>query len=283
MSVEKYVISKSSGNFTTFLNNVLQNLHDLAALGLYCYLMSLPPGWVFHKQQLCKHARIGRDKINRLLKVLEHHNLVHIVQVRDAQGRFAHFDVQVKDGSCFKINNLEECVQPHTEKPSTDNQSLVNRTYKENKKKEINNKILSAPDGAQDRFEDFWKVYPKKRNRKRSEMLWKRQNLNNIADKLISDVQKRCGTEWKGKAVQYIPDPSTYINGERWQDDVLPGETRQTYPQPIRNNELRCTVPDFIPSESKPMSDNDRKTGIVEMAGIMQKLGRKVPHRTCET
>lgn len=106
------------------------------ALGLYCYIASLAPGWEFHKDQLAKHGNIGRDKINSILKILEDHCLIKCVQIRDSKGKFSHFDLQVDDGTSFKIIELEKLSTPFTEKPLTANQLLDIRTYKRNNKKE---------------------------------------------------------------------------------------------------------------------------------------------------
>ena len=47
MSSDKYIIKKPAGNYTILLNKVLQKLNNYEALGLYCYLFSLPDEWEF--------------------------------------------------------------------------------------------------------------------------------------------------------------------------------------------------------------------------------------------
>ncbi len=75
------------------------------------------------------------------------------------------------------------------------------------------------------RFEEWWKVYPKKVGKKDCLKKWKARQLDGIADKLIGDVRRRIHTQkWKDG---YIPNPATYINGDRWEDEV-------EKPEPIR-------------------------------------------------
>jgi hypothetical protein len=168
MSVQKFIVGEKTSNFTTFSNKVLQGFNNYEALGLYAYLLSLPTGWEFYKDQLSTHGNIGRDKINKLLKILENHNLVRISQVRNVKGQFSHFDLQVLDGNDFKINNITENKEPFTEKPFTDNQLLDNSSYKRNinklnKKNKLNNKSFCVSRLSKDE-----KPKPKPKPKKKS-------------------------------------------------------------------------------------------------------------------
>lgn len=250
MSVQKYRICKGE-SFTSIPNRVLQNLPNYEALGLFAYLLSLPEGWIFHKKHLAEHAKIGRDKINRLLKILHTHALIDYVQTRDEKGAFAHLDLHVKDGRDFKINNLEEPVQPFTEKPLTDTQLLDNSTYKRNinkinKNNKINISCASESDArAIDYFDDFWKSYPVKKNKKRSKQIWDKKKYNDIAQLILSDIDKRKRLDNQWQDIQYIPHASTYLNGELWQDEIIPQTVKPKVNQ--KHNEIRSTVKEFGP------------------------------------
>jgi hypothetical protein len=86
-----------------------------------------------------------------------------------------------------------------------------------------NNKTI---DHLHDRFSDFWKIYPNKIGKKPCAKKWKVRNLNKIADKIIDDVKwrKENDEKWvKG----FVPNPLTYINQDRWEDDKqVSGEER---------------------------------------------------------
>lgn len=67
-------------------------------------------------------------------------------------------------------------------------------------------------------FDEFWKVYPRKDNKKKAAVTWNR--LSNKKRKLaFNDCQMR----FIGREKQFIMMPTTYLNGERWNDDP-PGE-----------------------------------------------------------
>ena len=74
-----------------------------------------------------------------------------------------------------------------------------------------------------DRFDDFWSVYPKKVKKQEAKKKWRSRNLGLKADSIIEDVENRKARDrrWLDG---FAPDPTTYINGSRWEDEI---ETRQ--------------------------------------------------------
>ncbi len=70
-----------------------------------------------------------------------------------------------------------------------------------------------------DRFSDFWNVYPIKKKKKTSHEIWKRKRLDSIADQLIQNVVT-CLKSDKRWLDGFIPDPTTYLNQERWDDEL---------------------------------------------------------------
>lgn len=99
---------------------------------------------------------------------------------------------------------------------------------------------------AQTRFMDFWNIYPRKKDKLRAMKAWDKAKLDEQADFIISDVKKRIDLDaaWKNK--QFIPHPSNYLNGERWNDEI--SETAES--KITAKNEIRSTVPWFKPQHS---------------------------------
>lgn len=75
-------------------------------------------------------------------------------------------------------------------------------------------------------FEKFWSAYPRKVKKKASFNVWKRMRLEGQSEMLIADVLRRVGEEieWRDG---FIPHPTTYLNQERWNDDVRSERPRQ--------------------------------------------------------
>jgi hypothetical protein len=235
MSVEKLIISKDASSFTTIPNKVLQGLQNMEALGLWCYLASLPPSWEFYKEVIREHCNLGRDKLDQLLKLLESHNLLSISVARDEKGKFSHLSVHIKNGEEFiSIENKKiKKKRPFTDLPLTDNQLLVNSSYKENINK-LNiktnkTKISPAPKVAEDRFQEFYDSYPKKKDREAAHKAWKKNKCNEIADRIIEDVKTRARLEQQWQDKQFIPYPSTYLNRKMWTDEIISSSSKKIY------------------------------------------------------
>ena len=82
----------------------------------------------------------------------------------------------------------------------------------------INNNIYSAFD-AKKAFESFWEIYPRKINKKKAEEKFlKICKDEETFNKIINAVKVQKKTEqWKN--IQYIPHPTTWLNGERWKNE----------------------------------------------------------------
>jgi len=71
-------------------------------------------------------------------------------------------------------------------------------------------------------FTEFWLLYPRKENGKKAEITFNRLSGKNQL-LAINDIK----TRYKNTERKFIPLPTTYLNGERW-DDELPNNTKQT-------------------------------------------------------
>ncbi len=63
-------------------------------------------------------------------------------------------------------------------------------------------------------FDAFWSLYPKKVDKKKAQIAWKKLPLSK-QELAIADIK----TRYQGVNKQFIPHPTTYINGERWNDE----------------------------------------------------------------
>lgn len=231
MSVQKYIVSKQSSNYTTIPNKIIKGLQgELELLGLYLYLLSLPPAWEFHKKQLRDNCNIGINKLDKYLSRLSEIGLVQIYQVRVQNGRFSHFDLTVLNGDSFKIKDIDETVQPFNENGANGSGGTVPVTYKRKKEKrkrtikEINKNSCSSIDEHQTEFtyfDTFWSFYPRKQKKKDAQKIWKKQNIEDIGITIIEDIKLRLQNDWKGRALTYIPLPTTYLNAEGWNDELI--------------------------------------------------------------
>lgn len=73
---------------------------------------------------------------------------------------------------------------------------------------------------SQGNFEKFWDIYPRKKDRKRAQEIWRRRRYDEIADLIMNDIAQRLLNDAQWKTAQYIPYPTNYLKGERWEDEV---------------------------------------------------------------
>lgn len=69
-------------------------------------------------------------------------------------------------------------------------------------------------------FETFWLHYPKKQGKKVAEKAFEKIDLS-LLPRIIEAVERQIPTEqWRKENGRYIPLPSTWLNQERWNDEV---------------------------------------------------------------
>jgi uncharacterized protein YdaU (DUF1376 family) len=84
-----------------------------------------------------------------------------------------------------------------------------------------NNK--NTPPAADDLFPKFWKLYPNKKGKAAAEKAWKKLKVTDDLFALIAQgLAKQCVSPgWTKDNGQFIPHPATWLNGKRWEDEVL--------------------------------------------------------------
>jgi uncharacterized protein YdaU (DUF1376 family) len=85
------------------------------------------------------------------------------------------------------------------------------------------------------RFADFWAAYPIKRGKKAALAKWKARRLDGLADELIADVRKRIAgdEQWRRG---FAPHPLTYLNQDRWEDELGSPAQQPQAPQPAQRH-----------------------------------------------
>ena len=66
-------------------------------------------------------------------------------------------------------------------------------------------------------FDDFWILYPKKVNKRQARLSFSKLKPNAI-ELIMKDIKNRYNETDR----KYIPHATTYLNGERWEDEVTP-------------------------------------------------------------
>lgn len=75
-------------------------------------------------------------------------------------------------------------------------------------------------------FADFWLLYPRRVAKKDAEKAWNRVSPADRIKCLVSMIEWR--KVWQQKDTQYLPHPATWLNGERWEDEIPPEYTQSS-------------------------------------------------------
>ena len=114
---------------------------------------------------------------------------------------------QKEQASIIPSNDLGSVKQQPRQLPAalvTDSLNLVTDSFKKNT-------------STAARFDEWWDAYGKKVDRKKVLAIWKRRKLDRIADIIIADTKNRHAHH--SKWPEFQPNPSTYLNGDRWEDE----------------------------------------------------------------
>lgn len=88
--------------------------------------------------------------------------------------------------------------------------------------------LFCASDDAQlSGFDTFWNVYPRKKDKKRTGILWKNMKLDNKLSEIMQSLKKQVTSDPQWQNAQYIPHPSTWLKGERWNDEIAQTQVAQ--------------------------------------------------------
>lgn len=80
--------------------------------------------------------------------------------------------------------------------------------------------IYSAKFDKNDAFKRFWSIYPRHTNKKKAfDVFVKKCNDETVLQKMLSAIIEQKKTEqWQN--IKYIPYATTWLNGERWEDEI---------------------------------------------------------------
>lgn len=103
-------------------------------------------------------------------------------------------------------------------------------------------------------FDRFWEAYPRKANKPAALKAFKRLRVGEaLLSKILCALETYKGSEdWKRDGGQYIPYPSSWLNGERWKD-VEPAPTDAPSAPPL-------------PSVTKPRSKREQREELASRA-----------------
>jgi hypothetical protein len=204
-------------SFTTVVNESIEGL-SASAIGVYVYLQSKPPAWVIRPADIQKRFGFGRDKWRSISAELRESGLLFDKLERDAKGkvigRVLYLGSQpIQDLPVGRVSRPTAEPSHGKSTPLVSKDSLVS--------KDIN----KGPSPSEWAFSQFWDSYPKKVDKKKAHAKFMKLKPE-VQVAIIANVQTRAKQD-KQWLSGFAPNPTTYLNGERWEDMWEPVSTNK--------------------------------------------------------
>lgn len=224
-----------NGNFTRIDNEIFQAELSPKAGWLLVYLLSKPDDWTVNADHLAKTLGMGVNQVRKFLRELKLRGFADWSRSVDGSTHWEIYESPSLSpehqkrfkGATQKPKTVVRAeVSPQHQKPKHQNGVVLITT-----EKALTTEKNSCASKKDARFDEWYSIYPKKKGKVAARNAWKRKNLDSQADDIIRDTKERMRVEWNDK--QYIPMASTYVNQERWHDEIENRrvETRTTLPK----------------------------------------------------
>ena len=137
----------------------------------------------------------------------------------------------------------------------------------------INNNITYVRNDIDEQFETFWKAYPRHTNtsKKETKNCFIRALRKTDLDTILSAIElQKMSEQWKKNGTKYIPMPTTWLNGEHWDDEV------EIKTETVYSHDENCyKAAKFFASEMRkklPSLPEYREETLQEWAGIFKQM-----------
>ena len=178
--------------------------------------------WVAKNEANNRHSYMGKHWTYNSAKAFCH--LFPYVSQQQIQRALKRLEEQ----GAIEVGNFNTNPYDHTKWYTlTDSSNLINRKVESDQPSNTDRKPNTTVDQKNSTFEVFWKAYPRKTNKGFAKKVFEKlKPSDELLKKMLSALEQQTPL-WKDP--QYIPHPSTWLNGERWEDEVQ---------KPMNANEL---------------------------------------------
>lgn len=214
---------RPEGNFY-LLNKAISEDQRLswAARGMLVFLLGKPDHWEVSTHHLisqtkdCLGKASGRDAVRGLIRELEQAGYLQIFLERAEGGEFG--------GRSYTVSESPATDYPGPVEPSPVNPPLVSIEGKQGLNKAARIEKPMADKDMAEAFEVFWKLYPNKKSKKDARKAWEKLKPGaELRMTLMTALgNHRISRDWAKDDGQYVPMASTWLNGERWTDELVP-------------------------------------------------------------
>lgn len=152
-----------------------------------------------NSQKPCKNFTVNYEKISHNKNIYKNNN----------KNIYAHLENE-------QVYNHEDDKQKEEDNHSS------NTIKQDTKNKAIKKQNKELNELQEKQFDKFWQAYPKKVSKKQAQKSWKKINPSlELFEKILKALEMVKQTEqWEKDNGKFIPYPATWLNQERWTDEI---------------------------------------------------------------
>ncbi|MEN3088809.1 MAG: replication protein [Staphylococcus pseudoxylosus] len=219
-------VFKESGSFVTVHKDFIHDDNlSWKAKGILLYLLSRPDDWQVYETEIVKHSSDGLSGLKSGIKELEQVGYIQRNRKRDDKGRLKEYEYLVyEQPNHIRISNVGNSYIGKTyvgESHTTNNNSTNNDLTNNNNTNNDSN--TSATDVTRERFEEWWKLYDKKLDKKKAFSLFKSALKEHSYETIMNGTREYLKTITNK---QYQKYPKTFLSQESYLNDF----TEETQP-----------------------------------------------------
>jgi hypothetical protein len=224
-------VFKESGSFVTVHKNFIHDDNlSWKAKGILLYLLSRPDDWQVYETEIVKHSSDGLSGLKSGIKELEQVGYIQRNRKRDDKGRLKEYEYLVyEQPNHIRFSNVGKTNvgnsyigktnvgESHTTNNNSTNNDLTNNNNTNN------DSNTSATDVTRERFEEWWKLYDKKLDKKKAFSLFKSALKEHSYETIMNGTREYLKTITNK---QYQKYPKTFLSQESYMNDF----TEETQP-----------------------------------------------------
>lgn len=225
-------VYKESGNFVMVHKDFIHDSNlSWKAKGILLYLLSRPDDWQVYETEIVKHSSDGLSGLKSGIKELEEVGYIQRNRKRDDKGRLKEYEYSVyEQPNHIRFSNVGKTNvgnsyigktnvgESHTTNNNSTNNDLTNNNNTNN------DSNTSATNVTRERFEEWWKLYDKKLDKKKAFSLFKSALKKHSYETIMEGTREYLKTITNK---QYQKYPKTFLSQESYMNDFTE-ETQST-------------------------------------------------------
>jgi len=188
-------------------------------------------------QTLSTELGVSERTITRYVAELENAGFIctEFVGVRDKKRR-SERHIRLAQPFPFKVDknvylNIDKNVEDKVDKNVY--------PHKENNTRKKNTPITPKGGEGETMFDRFWRLYPRKVSKQAAKRAWDKLKPDLVlCSKMSIALKAQMQSEaWQRDDGRYIPYPSSWLNGKRWEDEITPAAATRPRGEPRREED----------------------------------------------